>query len=148
MLFRETLTDPAFALVPWVVYFPLAGILLNLLFGRRWGEKMTALTACLASGGSFVISILLMLALASHPEGTTITLLEWINTGALQVNWAFRVDTLSVTMMLVVSGVGTLIHIYAGGYMHYDVRVNGDPTRYSRFFVYFNLFILAMMILV
>jgi NADH-quinone oxidoreductase subunit L len=148
MLFRETLTDPAFSLVPWVIFFPLAGILLNLLFGRRWGEKMTALTACLASGGSFVISVLLMLALVSHPEGTTITLLEWINTGALQVNWAFRVDTLSVTMMLVVSGVGTLIHIYAGGYMHYDVRVNGDPARYSRFFVYFNLFILAMMILV
>ncbi len=89
-----------------------------------------------------------MLALTRHPEGTTITLLEWINTGALQVNWAFRVDTLSVTMMLVVSGVGTLIHIYAAGYMHYDVRFNGDPSRYRRFFVYFNLFILAMMILV
>ena len=44
-------------------------------------------------------------------------------------------------MMLVVSGVGTLIHIYAIGYMHDDVRHNGDPGRYRRFFVYFNLFI-------
>jgi NADH-quinone oxidoreductase subunit L len=148
MLFRETLSDPTFALVPWVMIFPLAGLLLNLLFGRRWGEKMTALTACLASGGSFVISVLLMLALARNPEGAVITLFQWIQTAAFQVDWAFRVDTLSVTMMLVVSGVGTLIHIYAAGYMHYDVRINGDIKRYSRFFVYFNLFILAMMILV
>ena len=51
-------------------------------------------------------------------------------------------------MMLVVSGVGTLIHIYAIGYMHDDVRHNGDPGRYRRFFVYLNLFIAAMMILV
>ncbi len=148
MLFSESLSDPAFALVPWVVWFPLVGIFLNLLFGRRLGEKFSAITASLAAGSSFVISVLLMQALTRHPEGATITLLEWINTGALQINWAFRVDTLSVTMMLVVSGVGTLIHIYAGGYMHYDVRFNEDPGRYSRFYVYFNLFILAMMILV
>ncbi len=51
-------------------------------------------------------------------------------------------------MMLVVSGVGTLIHIYAIGYMHEDVRHNGDPGRFRRFFVYLNLFIAAMMILV
>lgn len=148
MLFRETLSDPTFALVPWVIYFPLAGLLLNLLFGRRWGEKMTALTACLASGGSFVISVLLMLGLTRNPEGTVLTLFEWIHTAAFQVDWTFRVDTLSVTMMLVVSGVGTLIHVYAAGYMHYDVRLNGDPARYSRFFIFFNLFIMAMMILV
>ena len=47
---------------------------------------------------------------------------EWIHIGTLQLDWTFRVDTLSVTMMLVVSGVGTLIHIYAIGYMHEDVR--------------------------
>jgi len=148
MFLSEIFSDPAFSLVPWVVFFPLAGIILNLIFSRRWEEKLTALTACLAAGGSFVISLLLMLALTHHPEGATITLLEWINTGSLQINWAFRVDTLSVTMMLVVSGVGTLIHIYAARYMHYDVRINGDPSRYSRFFIFFNLFILAMMLLV
>ena len=53
-----------------------------------------------------------------------------------------------MTMMLVVSGVGTLIHIYAIGYMHEDVRHNGDPSRYRRFFVFMNLFIAMMMILV
>ena len=51
-------------------------------------------------------------------------------------------------MMLVVSGVGTLIHIYAIGYMHSDVRHNGEPARFRRFFVYLNLFIASMMILV
>ncbi len=57
-------------------------------------------------------------------------------------------DTLSVTMMLVVSGVGTLIHIYAIGYMHEDVRFKSDLKRYRRFFVFLNLFIAMMMILV
>ena len=57
-------------------------------------------------------------------------------------------DTLSVTMMLVVSGVGTLIHIYAIGYMHEDVRFKNDVGRYARFFVFMNLFIAMMMILV
>ena len=66
----------------------------------------------------------------------------------IRLEWAFRVDTLSVTMMLVVSGVGTLIHIYSIGYMHADVRHNGDPGRFRRFFIYLNLFIAAMMILV
>ena len=64
------------------------------------------------------------------------------------MDWALKVDTLSATMMLVVSGVGTLIHIYAIGYMQRDVHHNGDPERYTRFFVYFNLFIVAMMTLV
>ncbi len=77
-----------------------------------------------------------------------VPLANWITIGTLQIDWAFQVDTLSVTMMLVVSGVGTLIHIYAIGYMHEDVRHNGDPGRFRRFFVYMNLFIAAMMILV
>ena len=73
---------------------------------------------------------------------------EWIHIGDLSLDWVFRVDTLSVTMMLVVSGVGTLIHIYAIGYMHEDVRFKNDLGRYRRFFVFMNLFIASMMILV
>ena len=75
-------------------------------------------------------------------------LAEWIHIGTLQLDWTFRVDTLSTTMMLVVSGVGTLIHIYAIGYMHEDVRFKSDVKRFRRFFVFLNLFIAAMMILV
>ena len=84
----------------------------------------------------------------SLPEGAVVPLADWITIGTLQVRWAFQVDTLSVVMMLVVSGVGTLIHIYAIGYMHEDVRHNGDPKRFRRFFVYMNLFIAMMMILI
>jgi NADH-quinone oxidoreductase subunit L len=76
------------------------------------------------------------------------TLGEWIHIGTLQLDWTFRVDSLSATMMLVVSGVGTLIHIYAIGYMHEDVRFKNDVGRYRRFFVFLNLFIAMMMILV
>ena len=138
----------AFNLVPWVVFLPVLGLLLNAAIGRRAGERGSALIAIGASAGAFVVSALQFLALNAHPEGAVISLGDWISIGALHVPWAFRVDTLSVTMMLVVSGVGTLIHIYAAGYMHYDVRYKEDTASYARFFVYLNLFIAAMMILV
>ncbi len=132
--------------VPWAVFFPLIGMLINMAFGRRMGEKGVALVAVTASALSFVVAVLLWLSLQAQPEGTVITLASWMS--VVDVSWAFRVDTLSVTMMLVVGGVGTLIHLYAAGYMHYDVRYKGDPGRYSRFFVFLNLFIASMMILV
>ena len=141
-------TGGFFYLVPFVVFFPLIGLLINLVFGGKMGEKAIGAVACLASGLSFVIAVLLGAALIGQPEGLVIPYLEWIKIGNLQLDWVFRVDTLSVTMMLVVGGVGTLIHIYAVGYMHEDVRHNNDPKRFQRFFVYFNLFIAAMMVLV
>ena len=138
----------AFNLVPWIILFPVIGLVLNAAIGRRIGERGSALIAIAASAGSLVISVMQYLALSAHPEGAVVYLADWIGIGALNVPWAFRVDTLSVTMMLVVSGVGTLIHIYAAGYMHFDVRYKEDPGSYARFFVYLNLFIAAMMILV
>ena len=147
-MYLETMHDPILNLVPLVVFIPLAGILVNLLLGKYLGEKGVGLTASLASGGAFVIAVILALALIRQPEGAVVTLAEWMTIGSFQVNWAFRVDTLAVTMMLVVSGVGTLIHVYSIGYMHADVRHNGDPSRFRRFFVYLNLFIAAMMLLV
>ena len=150
MLFSEATTGGAqfFNLVPWILFFPLAGLLINAIFGGRLPEKAIGGIASAAAGLAFVVSVLLAISLVGHPEGMHVPLADWITVGELHLRWAFQVDTLSVTMMLVVSGVGTLIHIYAIGYMHEDVRHNGDPGRYRRFFVYFNLFILAMMILV
>ncbi len=139
---------PFFQLVPLVVLLPTLGLFLNLIFGRKLGEKGIGALASLAAGGSFVVSVLLALALAQHPEGAALRLAGWIAAGTLDISWTFRIDSLSVLMMLVVSGVGTLIHIYSIGYMHSDVRHNGDPGRFRRFFVYLNLFIAAMMILV
>ena len=144
----ETISDPIVNLVPLVVFLPLAGILFNLLLGKFLGEKAIGAIASLATGGAFVVAVLLATALGRHPEGAIVPLAEWITIGTFSVSWAFRVDTLAVTMMLVVSGVGTLIHIYSIGYMHEDVHHNGDPARFRRFFVFLNLFIAAMMLLV
>ncbi len=85
---------------------------------------------------------------ANHGEAIRWRLAEWIHVGALHVDWTFRIDTLSTAMMLLVSGVGTLIHIYAIGYMHEDVRFKHQENRFARFFVFLNLFIAMMMILV
>lgn len=139
---------PFFQLVPLVVLLPVLGMVINLLFGKYLGEKGVGAVASLAAGGAFVVSLLLGLALLEVDKGANLSLADWIVTGGLDVSWTFRIDTLSVLMMLVVSGVGTLIHIYSIGYMHSDVRHNGDPGRFRRFFVYLNLFIAAMMILV
>lgn len=135
-------------LVPWVVFLPLIGIAVNLLFGRRFGEVFSGVIGSLASGLTFVVALLLAIVLAAEPAAKVVSLWEWITIGEFSVNWAFRVDTLSVVMMLTVSFVGTLIHIYSIGYMHNDVRHNGDPGRFTRFFIYLNLFIASMMVLV
>ncbi len=137
-----------FYLVPWIVIFPIIGLLTNMIIGGKLGEKAIGAIASIASGLTFVVAVLLIISLRSEPEGMTIFVAEWINIAELQIEWAFRVDTLSVTMMSVVGGVGTLIHIYAIGYMHEDVRFKNDPGRFRRFFVFFNLFIATMMILV
>ena len=138
-----------FSLVPLIVFLPVAGLLINMIFGGRMSEKAIGAVASAASGLAFVVAALLGFALwTGGGEAVVVPFADWIHIGDLNVAWNFRVDTLSVTMMLVVSGVGTLIHIYAIGYMHEDVRFKNDIGRYCRFFVFMNLFIAMMMILV
>ena len=141
--------DTLFSLVPLIVFLPVLGLLINIAFGGKMGEKAIGTVASAASGLAFVVSVLLGIALWSGGGVEhAVPLVDWIRIGSLNIPWTFRVDTLSVTMMLVVSGVGTLIHIYAIGYMHEDVRFKNDVGRYARFFVFLNLFIAMMMILV
>ena len=137
-----------FHLVPWIVFAPLVGLLINIIFGKYLGEKGVGAVASLATGLAFVVALLQAYSVSVYHEGADVPLLEWMHIGELAIDWTFRVDSLSATMMLVVSGVGTLIHIYAIGYMHEDVRFKNDVGRFTRFFVYLNLFIAAMMILV
>ncbi len=138
-----------FSLVPLIVFLPVAGLLINIIFGGRMNEKAIGAVASAASGLAFVVAALLGVALwTGSGEAVVVPFADWIHIGDLNVAWNFRVDTLSVLMMLVVSGVGTLIHIYAIGYMHEDVRFKNDIGRYRRFFVFLNLFIAMMMILV
>jgi NADH-quinone oxidoreductase subunit L len=147
-MIMETTSGLFFPLVPLIVFLPVLGLLINIAFGGRMGEKAIGIVASLAAGGAFVVSLLLGYSLSVHHEAVIVPFAEWIHIGTLKLDWAFRVDTLSVIMMLIVSGVGTLIHIYAIGYMHEDVRFKGDEKRFRRFFVFLNLFIAMMMILV
>ena len=130
-----------FDFMPLIILFPLLGLLANVLFGRRLRQPAPGIIAATAAGLAFVVAIGQGIALLFQPEGATITLGNWIQVGNLTVPWSFQIDTLSVTMMLVVTGVGTLIHVYAIGYMHED-------EGFSRFFVYLNLFLAAMLVLV
>jgi len=140
-----------FGLAPLILILPVLGLLFNGLFGRRFveanragGERLTGWLASLMTLGAFAVSVTLLLSLLAHDfHAEIVPLFNWIDipSAGFLVNWAMQVDTLSVTMMLVVTGVGSLIHIYAIGYMH------GDPD-FSRFFTYLNLFIFFMLILV
>jgi NADH-quinone oxidoreductase subunit L len=141
--------ETLFKLVPLIVFLPFIGLLINIIFGGKMGEKAIGVVASTASGLAFVVSVLMVIVLSrTGYEAHVVPFAEWIKIGTLDIPWNFRVDTLSVTMMLVVSGVGTLIHIYAIGYMHEDVRFKKDEKRYRRFFVFLNLFIAMMMILI
>ncbi len=135
------------SIVPWMVFIPLIGMAINLVYGKRLGERGVGWMASAAVALPFLIALGLALMLAQNNFQAVIVnpplLNGWISipSAAVEIPWQFRVDTLSVTMMLVITGVGTLIHIYSIGYMH-------GEERYPRFFMYLNLFIALMLVLV
>ncbi len=123
---------------------PLAGFLLLLVAGRRLGEPLAGWVATLASGGAFVATCIVFAGLVAedhHHRHHVVTLFEWLPAGGFSVDVGFLADPLSITMALFVTGIGTLIHLYSIGYMH------GDPG-FSKFFLYLNLFVFSMLMLV
>lgn len=143
--------DALFGLAPLVLIFPVIGVLFNGLVGRRFvaydrkmGELWSGWFATIMALSAFVVVLLLNAALhTDHFHAHTVPLWDWIVIPGqgFSVPWAMQIDTLSVAMMLVVTGVGSIIHIYSIGYMH------GDPD-FSRYFAYLNLFLFFMLILV
>jgi NADH-quinone oxidoreductase subunit L len=131
--------------VVWLIpALPLAGFLLILLFGRRLGDPKAGYLATAMIGASFVVTAGVffdLLAKTAEERKHVARLFSWVPVGSLKVDLAFLADPLSITMCLFVTGIGTLIHLYAVGYMH------GDP-RFSKFFLYLNLFALSMLVLV
>ena len=126
-----------------IVALPLASALVLLLFGRRIGNA-AGLIASASIGISFVLGVLTFLNLTGAPEEAreqVTGLFDWMDVGRFHVGVDLLVDQLSIVMVLVVTGVGTLIHIYSIGYMH-------DDPRYPRFFAYLNLFAASMLLLV
>ncbi len=132
--------------VIWLIpAFPLAGFLLILLFGRRLGEPMSGYLASAMVLASFVVSVGAFFDLAvdgrARPRRTSRRCSRGCRCRRLQIDMAFLADPLSITMCLFVTGIGFLIHLFAIGYMH------GDP-KFSKFFLYLNLFVLSMTLLV
>ncbi len=125
-----------------IVFLPLIGFLIAGLFGNRIGAKASEYVT---SGLLIVAAILSWIAFFSHGYGETelvrVTVLRWITSGALDVAWTIRVDTLTAVMLVVVNTVSSLVHVYSIGYMHHD------PHR-PRFFAYLSLFTFAMLTLV
>ena len=130
-----------FWFVPLILLFPILGLLINVAFGTRLNEKWAGVVACSAAVAAFAVAVGALATLFRVPESREVLLWEWLRIGTLQIPIALKIDALSITMSLVVTGVGTLIHIYAVGYMHGDLR-------FSRFFVYLNLFLASMLVLV
>jgi NADH-quinone oxidoreductase subunit L len=129
----------------WLIpAFPLFGFLAILCFGRRMGEPLAGLFATSMVAASFVVAALIYVDLLGMDEAERShveTLFSWVPVDQLQIDMAFLVDPLSITMCLFVTGIGALIHLYSIGYMH------GDP-KFSKFFLYLNLFVLSMTLLV
>jgi NADH-quinone oxidoreductase subunit L len=129
----------------WLVpALPLAGFLLIVLFGRKLGDPFAGVLATAMTAASFAVVAGIyfeLLSLPSEERNHVVTLFSWIPVGGLQVDMALLADPLSITMALFVTGIGSLIHLYAIGYMHGDAK-------FPKFFMYLNLFIFSMLMLV
>ena len=124
--------------------FPLVGALVLMVFGRRLGEPRSGWFAAAMPIASFLVAVSVyfdLLSRSSEERHEVITLFSWIPVGALHIDVALLADPLSITMALFITGIGSLIHLYAIGYMH------GDPN-FSKFFLYLNLFVFSMLMLV
>jgi NADH-quinone oxidoreductase subunit L len=124
--------------------FPLVGALVLMVFGRRLGEPRSGWFAAAMPIASFLVTVSVyfdLLSRSSEERHEVITLFSWIPVGALHIDVALLADPLSIAMALFITGIGSLIHLYAIGYMH------GDPN-FSKFFLYLNLFVFSMLMLV
>ncbi len=127
----------------WLIpILPLLGAIFNGILGKRAGKGAVTVVGLGTVLGSLVLAISAFFAMKALPDHRlALDYGEWMATGTLSVPFGFVIDTLSGTMMLVVAGIGFLIHVYSVGYMH-------DDEGYGRFFSYMNLFVFFMLTLV
>jgi NADH-quinone oxidoreductase subunit L len=135
--------------VLWLIPFlPFAGFVVNATLGRRLPKSVSGLVACGSIALSFGLSVRAVYELLNAaPVGGVRTIEEtvytWVASGGLDIPLAFRLDPLSALMILVVSGIGSLIHLYSTAYMHEE-----SDGEYARYFSYLNLFAAFMLVLV
>jgi len=126
----------------WLVpILPLAGAAINGFLGRRSSKKSISAVALVFCGAAFAMALFLAAGFSSTQAPYYFDLAHWIRSGSFQVDFSFYLDQLSLVMLLVVTGVGFLIHIYSVGYMW-------DDDGYYRFMSYLNLFMFFMLTLV
>lgn len=127
-----------------IVFLPLIGFLIAGLFGRQIGAKaseyVTTGLMIIVAVLSWIVFFNVAMSHEAH-EVIKVPVLRWIQSGGIDVEWAFRVDTLTAVMFVVVNSVSCLVHLYSIGYMHHD------PHR-PRFFAYLSLFTFAMLMLI
>ena len=129
------------ALAAYAPLIALIGALINGIFGRQLKEPLPGIIASLAVLAGFLLSVLAFFGLQGQEHGTVVQLWQYLSAGDFKLNFAFNIDHLAVVMMMIITGVGFLIHIYSIAYMH------GDDG-FSRYFSFLNLFIAAMLVLV
>ena len=135
-----TWSDP----VAWAALAPLfalAGALANGFFGRRWREPLPGVVAGVAVGAAFVVSAIAFVGLIGRDAGVALTLWSFLPVAGLDVSVGVVIDALSATFLLVITGVGLLIHVYSVDYMR-------DDEENARYFALLNLFVASMLVLV
>jgi NADH-quinone oxidoreductase subunit L len=127
----------------WIVFLPLIGVLFNIFLAPKWGRRAVNIVAPGVILAAFAFAWTAFEQLNGLPPGSALVdnIYPWITAGQLQVDFSLRVDALTAVMILIITGVGALIHIYSTGYMAHDEDV-------ARYFTYLNLFTASMLLLV
>ena len=128
-------------LVYAIILLPLFGFVINGLFGKRLPKALVGGLATLVVFAAFLISVSIFIGFPADGTPVIVKAFEWFTIGGIQVNFGFQIDQLSLMMMMIVTGIGSLIHLYSIGYMSHD-------KGFYKFFTYLNLFIFSMLLLV
>ena len=124
-----------------IVFLPLIGFLIAGIFGRWIGVRGAQLVTSGLLVVSAVLSVIALISVGLHGETERVQVLTWIDSGSFEADWRLRIDTLTAVMLVVVTSVSALVHIYSIGYMSHD-------PHQPRFFAYLSLFTFAMLMLV
>ena len=128
-------------LVYAIILLPLFGFVINGLLGKHLPKMVVGALATLVVFASFLISVNIFLGFTDHSAPIIVKAFEWFTVGGVQANFGFQIDQLSLMMMMIITGIGSLIHLYSIGYMSHD-------KGFYKFFTYLNLFIFSMLLLV
>lgn len=128
-------------LVYAIILLPLIGFLITGLFGKNLPKTVTGGIATLLVFVPFCIAVYIFMGMNSETPPVLVKAFEWFRVNGIQVNFGFQIDQLSIMMVMIITGIGSLIHLYSIGYMSHD-------KGFHRFFSYLNLFVFSMLLLV